>query len=655
MNILLQDWELPPFHLIRPADFDEAIHTALAEADQAVQRIVDNPEAATFSNTIEALEQCDTRLQRIDALLVNLNECHTSPELQQAMQTLEPEVVAFSMRTMTNQRLFDRVKQVYHSAEAQQLGAEEQMLLQRTYRTFVRHGAALPEEGRRQFSEMAIQLEELCIKFSQNALADKVEMTLEVHDPADLDGLPQSLIDEAQREAAARGKGDTCWVFTLDAPVYTPFMTHSTRRHLREQMYRLYGSIGNRGNQYDNNQLIARIVQLRLSMATLLGYSTYCDMILDDRMVASQANLRHFMQELHDAVLPAAREDLRQMQQIKDFEGEVMPWDISYLSERLRLQHNAPGSESLRRYFPLQQVREGIFALYHRLYGVRFDEAPEVPVYHHEVKVYSVLDEEQQSPLGLLYLDMHPRPSKRSGAWMTEFRPQTGSTRPQVQVVCNFSKNGMLLFDEVETFMHEMGHAMHGLLSQVRYHTLSGTNVSRDFVEMPSQLMEHWCYEAEFLQSFTDIPTTVVDSLRATRNHLAGWLCLRQLNLGMTDLAFHSIGLGQTLPPQAEEVETNASTLLIPHVAGANTATHFTHIFSGGYAAGYYGYKWAEVLCADVFGRFRDEGIFNPHTATQLRHCILERGGSERPEVLFRNFMGRDPDPQALLKDMELL
>ena len=484
---------------------------------------------------------------------------------------------------------------------------------------------------------------------------------------------------------------------------------------------------------------------LRARQAHLLGYDTYCDYILEDRMVQSLPNLRRFMDDLKAAVLPKAQSELKELSEIivcsDSSDCDIMPWDVSYLSEKLKQQRYHFDSEQLRPYFPLDAVREGIFNLYNRLYGLHFEEDSNIPVYHEEVRVYHVLDGERE--MGLLYLDMHPRPSKRSGAWMTEFRGQYGKVRPQIQVVCNFSKPtadtpSLLRFSEVETFMHEMGHAMHGMLSDVQYESLSGTNVKRDFVEMPSQVMENWCYEPEFLATFAHhyqtgapLPTEYIEKIRAAQNHLAGWLCLRQLNLGMTDITFHTMQIENgklkiensadadnnsqfsilnsqfkmengklkiensadadnnsqfsilnsqfkiengklkiensadadnnsqfsILNSQfmAEAVEAAAMTNLLPRVEGCCTATNFSHIFGGGYASGYYGYKWAEVLDADIFSRFKADGIFNQETATSFRHEILSRGGTEHPAVLFRNFMGREPDNQALLKRMNLL
>ena len=703
-NVLMQDWEFPPFDRIQTADYEPAIRAAIAEAERNIEAIATNPDEPTFENTVEALESASRRLDRVSAVMMNLNECCTDEELQQVVMRMEPEMTRFSLRVATDRRLYERVKKV-ESGEWKVESGERRMLLEQTLKSFERHGVGLPDEERERFKQGAEELSELQVRFGQNALADLNDYTLHLTAEADLEGLPQGVRSAAAEEARSRGLEG--WLFTLAAPSYLPFMTYSTRRDLRERMYRAYGAIGGRGNEHDNNGVIRRIVELRAEQARLLGYETYCDYVLSDRMVGSLEALRRFMQGLHDAVRPAAVDDLRELEGMAG--GEVMPWDVSYLSERLRQQRYAFDSEALRPYFPLEAVREGIFGLYGRLYGLRFEPAPEVPVYHEDVRVYRVFDRDRE--MGILYLDMFPRPSKRSGAWMTEFRGQyrehslrdVGSSRPrdhetsgrqdieatclevsksrslkvtdlkdvrpQIQVVCNFSKPtadtpALLRFSEVETFMHEMGHAMHGMLSDVHYESLSGTNVKRDFVEMPSQVMENWCYEPEFLSTFArhyetgePLPMEYIDKIRAAQNHLAGWLCLRQLNLGLTDIAFHTSDWSDKSDAfdfKAEAVEAAAMDNLLPRVEGCCTATNFSHIFGGGYASGYYGYKWAEVLDADIFSRFKSDGIFNRETAEAFRHEILSRGGTEHPAVLFRRFMGREPDQQALLRRMGL-
>ena len=652
MNVLLHDWEYPPFDQIRIEDYEPAIRSAIEEAERTLEAIATSPEPPTFENTVEALECADRRLNRVSSIMLNLNECCTSKELQEVVMRMEPLMTRFSMKVMTDERLYRRVKNVSGHSDYLE-NPEKRTLLENTLKSFRRHGVALEGEARERYKRNEEELSELKQRFSRNALADMNEWTLHLTSEADLEGLPEAVRSAAREEAEARGLEG--WLFTLAAPSYLPFMTYSARGDLREKMYRAYGSIGGRGNGNDNNEVIRRIVALRAEQAGLLGFPTYCDYVLEDRMVQSLGNLRRFMDDLKAAVLPAARQDLADV-------GATAAWDFSFLAERLKQQRYDFDSESLRPYFPLDAVREGIFGLYGKLYGLHFEPAPDVPVYHEDVSVFRVSDD--TAALGILYLDMHPRPSKRSGAWMTEFRGQYGAVRPQIQVVCNFSKPtanapSLLRFSEVETFMHEMGHAMHGMLSNVKYESLSGTNVKRDFVEMPSQVMENWCYEPEFLATFArhwqtgePLPTEYVDKIRAAQNHLAGWLCLRQLNLGYTDIAFHTMS---DVAGKAEDVESRAMENLLPRVDGCCTSTNFSHIFGGGYASGYYGYKWAEVLDADIFSRFKADGIFNRDTAEAFRREILSRGGTEHPAVLFRNFMGREPDNKALLKRMNLL
>ncbi len=676
-NILLQDWDLPPFDKIKISDYEPAIAAAIDEARKGVESIATNPEIPTFENSIESLEIVDRRLERINAILLNLNECYTSDEMQQVVLRTEPEVTRLANDVVTDRRLFERVEKVWNAKP--ELIVEQQTLLENTRKSFIRHGVALEGEKRERYLNNELELSELKLRFGQNALADMNGWTLHLTNEADLSGLPESVRTAAREEASAHNLDG--WLFTLSYPSYGPFMTYSDRADLREKMYRAYASIGNRGNKYDNNAVIKRIAEIRTEQAHLLGYDTYCDYILEDRMVQSLDNLNSFMSDLWSNVSGPASEELIEVQEIamKDpsykaqDDGSMMPWDFSYYAEKLKQQRYSFDSEMLRPYFPLDAVREGIFGLYGQLYGLRFEEKSDVPVYHEDVRVYSVSSVDdythEATYLGLLYLDMYPRPSKRSGAWMTEFRGQYGNVRPQIQVVCNFSKPtadapSLLRFSEVETFMHEMGHAMHGMLSQVQYESLSGTNVKRDFVEMPSQVMENWCYEPDFLRTFArhyktgeQLPTEYIDKIRAAQNHLAAWLCLRQLNLGYTDIAFHThkyTEVPDNEPFRAEKVEAAAMTNLLKRVPGCCTATNFSHIFGGGYASGYYGYKWAEVLDADIFSIFKREGIFDKECATKFRRDVLSRGGTEHPAVLFRRFMGRDPNSKALLKRMNI-
>lgn len=673
MNPLLQPFDLPPFDRIAVADYEPAVDAALALASQRIEAIATNPEPPTFANTVEALETADRELQRVSAIVFNLNECCTSDELQAAVMRIDPKMTTFGLRVTTDRRLFERVRTVWNHwheeagrpTASPSLDTEQQTLLEETLKSFRRHGVELEGEAAERYKRNEEELTELKLRFSQNALADLNAWTLHLTDEADLKGLPDTVCAAARDEA--RQHHMEGWLFTLSAPSYIPFMTYSARGDLREKMYRAYMGIGNRGNDHDNNALIRRIVELRSEQARLLGYDTYCDYVLCDRMVRDLPTVQAFLQRMKEAVLPGARRDLAEVMDMKKSEAhgdeDFMPWDFSYYAERLKRQRYDLDEEQLRPYFALEAVREGIFALYGRLYGLRFTEDTTVPVYHPDVKVYRVTDGRRE--MGILYLDMHPRPSKRSGAWMTEFRGQNRAERPQIQVVCNFSKPtadtpSLLRFSEVETFMHEMGHAMHGMLSDVKYESLSGTNVMRDFVEMPSQVMENWCYEPEFLATFARhyqtgelLPDEYIEKIRSAQNHLAAWLCLRQLNLGFTDLAFHTLA-PCAMPARfsAEQVEAAAMTNLLPRTEGCCTATNFGHIFSGGYASGYYGYKWAEVLDADIFSRFKHDGIFNRETAGLFRSEILSKGGSRHPALLFKQFMGRQPDQQALLRRM---
>ena len=666
-NQLLKEWDMPPFSGIAVEDYAPAVRAAIAEAEAAIEAIATNEEAPTFANTVEALEVADRRLTRVAAIMDNLNECCTSEQLQQTVMELQPEITRLATRVSTDERLFRRVEAV--AAQGGEQG-ERLTLLENTRKGFLRHGVALQGEERAKYMANEEELGQLELQFGQNALADRVDWIMHLTVSDDLEGLPEAVRTAAREEAAERGLEG--WVFTLEAPSYVPFMQYSARRDLRERMWRAYGSIGNRGGETDNNEVIRRIVALRSEQAHLLGYDTYSDYVLEDRMVQSLSGLRRFMERLGRAVLPVAQQDLHEVEAERQAdlagrgisEGAMMPWDFAYYAERLRQRRYDFDEEQMRPYFPLDAVREGIFGLYGRLYGLCFVEDSSVEVYHPDVRVYRVV--EGKRLMGWLYLDMFPRTSKRSGAWMTEFRGQHGEVRPQIQVVCNFSKPSggqpsLLRFSEVETFMHEMGHAMHGMLSEVGYESLSGTNVKRDFVEMPSQVMENWCYEPEFLSTFARhwqsgevLPMEYVERIRAARNHLAGWYCLRQLNLGWIDIAFHTDAWRQVGEPwRAEAVERQAMTSLLPSVEGCCTATGFGHIFGGGYASGYYGYKWAEVLDADIFGsRFKREGIFNRQTAREFRERVLSCGGSEHPSHLFRAFVGRDPDPDALLTRM---
>lgn len=665
-NPLLQDWntkyQTPPFSKIKTEHYAPAMRAAIKEAENDIDKIVKQKEKPTFENTIVAMQTAGQRLEAVSSLLFNLNECNTNEDLQKVVMEMSPELTRYANSVGMNEKLFARVKAVYEKKDKLGLTTEQMTLLEDTYQSFARNGVNLPKDKKKIYAKNAEELSQLSQQFNQNVLADNNEYILHITNEKDLSGLPENVIAAAKQEAEGRNMGG--WVFTLAYPSFGPFVTYADNRELREQIWRAYNSRGNRGNKNDNNEVIHRITELRLEQAKLLGYEYYAVYALSDKMAENVDKVAEFMEGLKNSAYPQALNDVREVQQyaaIHGLNGELQRWDFSYYSEKLKQEKYSFDAELLRPYFQLEKVRQGIFDLYGKLYGVTFRESKDIETYHPDATVYEVFDGERF--MGVLYLDMYPRASKRSGAWMTEFRGQSNingkEVRPLIQVVCNFTKPvgdkpSLLSFDEVETFMHEMGHAMHGMMSDVTYPGVSGTNVKHDFVETMSQVMENWCYEPQFLNTFAKhyetgdtIPGEYIEKIKKSKNYLAGYLCIRQLSLGMADMAFHTIKAPMT--ENAEDFEHRNMIELLPIIKGANTSTAFTHIFSGGYAAGYYGYKWAEVLDADIFSKFKEDGIFNAETAKQFKEKILSRGGSEHPAVLFRNFMGRDPDNKALL------
>ena len=666
-NPLLETWntphQTPPFSQIRTEHYAPAMRAAIKEAEANINNIIKQKEAPSFENTIVAMQTASEQLDRISSLLFNLNECNTDSAMQQIVMELTPELTRYENSVSMNEKLFARVKAVYEQRDKLELTTEQRTLLENTYKGFVRNGVNLSGRDKKIFAKNSERLAELSQKMNQNVLADNNNYILHITKERDLNGLPENVVAAARQEAAERDLDG--WVFTLAYPSFGPFITYADNRDLREQMWRAYNSRGNRGNENDNNEIIREMTHLRYQQAKLLGYSNYSEYVLSNRMCETPAQLSKFFDQLLNASMPYAIQDLKDVSNYASRHGAKLPlqrWDFSYWSEKMKQDKYDFDEELLRPYFQLENVRQGIFNLYGRLYGLTFKEASDIDVYHPDVKVYEVYDGNRF--MAVLYLDMHPRASKRSGAWMTEFRNQSNidgnEIRPLIQVVCNFSKPvgdkpALLSFSEVETFMHEFGHAMHGMLSDCTYPGVSGTNVKRDFVELPSQVMENWCYMPEFLNTFArhyqtgaTIPMEYIQKIRAAEKYLAGWLCVRQLSLGLVDFAFHTI----TAPIQGpiEDFERAHMKELLPPVQGTNTSTAFTHIFAGGYASGYYGYKWAEVLDADVFSKFKQNGIFDKATAEAFRNEVLSKGGTEHPAVLFRNFMGRDPKIDALLQ-----
>ena len=659
----------PRFDAISLNDYMPAFKAAIAKAKEEIKAIASNPEPATFANTIEALETAGSDLDRVSGIFYNLCEACTNDEMDAIAEELSPMMTAYSMSILHDADLFRRVKAVWENREALDLDQEASKLLSETWKSFIRSGAGLDGQSKERFSKISEELSLATLKFGQNVLADTNAFTLHITDPEDLAGLPESAREAAAAEAAAKGKEG--WVFTLNAPSYNPFMQFSERRDLREKMWRAYNTRCTEG-AHDNRATVRKIVKLRTEKARLLGYPTYAHYALENRMAKDPDTVQSFIEGLMDASLPAAREEVAEVEAFahdNGFEGELMPWDFSFWSQKHRKALFDIDDNMLKPYFPLENVQEAVFSLASRLYGLQFKNREDIPVYHPDVRVFEVTSETGRF-MALLYIDYFPRESKRGGAWMTAFREMSTAggkeTRPLISIVTNFTKPtptipSLLTFSEVTTLLHEFGHALHGMLAEGRYKSLTGTNVVRDFVELPSQLMENWAYEPEYLASFARhwqtgkvIPYSSIDRIVQARNYQAGYFQVRQLQFGITDMAWHTAAGEPAEDVVAFEQEVLAPGAVLPQIPGVAFSTSFNHIFSGGYAAGYYSYKWAEVLEADAFEYFKERGIFSRSAAEHFRKELLSRGGTVDADVLYRNFRGRNPEPEALLRKMGL-
>ena len=663
----------PRFDAVRPEHWLPAFRTAIAEARAEVDRIAANPEPPTFANTVEALEFAGDALETVCSLFFNLLEAESDDEMQRIAEEVSPLMTDYEMYVSLNAGLFRRVKAVHDARAETGLAPDQRKLLEDSYKDFVRSGALLGPEDKKTFAALQEELDLLELRFGKNALDATNAFTLHLTEETDLEGLPQYVRDAAAQ--TAREKGLDGWVFDLTRPSYVPFLQFSARSDLRERLWRAYNARAF-GGPFDNSAVCGRIASLRARIACLLGYPTWADYALEDRMAKEVPAVRKLLDSLMEPSLPAAREEVGRLLGYAREHGyrepQMQPWDFSWWSERYRKEHFSFSEEELKPYFRLEDCIAAVFGLATRLYGLRFLPRTDLPVYHPDVKVYDVQDADGRH-LALFYADFFPRPGKRGGAWMTNFRelsaPGGVERRPLVSIVTNFSKPApgapsLLTHDELTTFLHEFGHALHGMLAEGRYPSLTGTNVARDFVELPSQLMENWAFEPAFLQTFArhwqtgePIPETLVDRLVAARNFQAAYFQVRQLRFGLLDLAWHT--LREADGPQADipalEREALAGCATLPDIPGSCISTAFSHIFSGGYSAGYYSYKWAEVLEADAFSRFREEGIFNPRTAASFRENVLSKGGSEDAAILYHRFRGHDPDPQALLKKLEII
>ena len=673
-NPLLTESKLPfgapQFDKIRNEHYMPAFEQGIAEAKAEIDAIANNPEAPTFENTIEAMEYSGETLDRVSSIFYNLMEADVNEQMQQIAEEVAPMLNDYSMYVSLNEKLFERVKAVYEQRDSLALEKDQLKLLENTYRSFTRNGANLQGEDREKYSRISEELSLTTLAFQKNLLAATNAYVLNITDSTKLDGLPAYVVDAAAESAAEKGLEG--WAFTLDYPSYSPFMKYCNDRELRRQMYMAYGSRAV-GGEYSNCENVSKIIDLRIQSAQLLGYRTYADYALEVRMAKDAGTVNKFLADLMNPSLPYARADVKMVEDFarkNGFEGDrLMGWDFSYWSEKLQKAEYDLSEELLKPYFKLENCIDAVFDLAHRLYGINFKIREDIPGYHKDVKVYEVTDEDG-SHLALFYADFFPRPSKRGGAWMTEFRGQSikdgVERRPFISIVTNFSKPtastpSLITHYEFTTFLHEFGHALHGMLAEGRYGSLTGTSVARDFVELPSQIMENWGYEPEYLNTFAkhyqtgeSIPMELIDKIVASKNYLSGYSQVRQLQFGLLDMAWHSLeSLPQTDPVSFEKAALKPYEVM-PGVAETAISPGFSHIFAGGYAAGYYSYKWAEVLEADAFSLFQEKGIFNTEVSHSFRENILSRGGSEDAAVLYRNFRGHDPEPEALMKKLGL-
>ena len=660
----------PEFDKIKTEHYLPAFEEGIKEGKAEIDAIVANPDEPTFENTIEAMEHAGSKLNKVGGIFFNLMEAHTSDEMQVIAEQVSPMLTEYSMYVSLNEHLFKRVKAVYEKRNELGLDKDQMILLEDSYKGFVRGGANLSEEDKSVYSKWAEELSLATLQFSKNVLAATNAYTLHITDSTDLAGLPEYA--KVMGAETAKEKGLEGWAFTLDYPSYGPFMKYSTVRNLREDMWKAYNSRA-LGGEFDNSEVVKTIVDLRIKMANILGYETWADYQLEERMARNRNTVNEFISQLLEPSMEFAKKDIESVFKYakkNGFEGDkLMPWDFSFWSERYQEAEYSLNAEELKPYFRLESCIDAVFSLANRLYGLEFVELDNVPVYHEDVKVYEVKDADGRH-MALFYADFFPRASKRGGAWMTEFRGQSIKNgveyRPFISTVMNFTKPtadtpSLITHDEFTTFLHEFGHALHGILAEGRYESLTGTNVPRDFVELPSQILENWGYEPEYLNSFAKhyqtgepIPAELIEKIVAAKNYLAGYGQVRQLHFGYLDMNWHSL----TSVPEMSVIEFEQSVLApyetLPAVADTGFSTSFSHVFSGGYSAGYYSYKWAEVLEADAFSLFKEKGIFNQEVAKSFRENVLSKGASDEASVLYRNFRGHDPQPQALMKKLGL-
>ncbi|GGD87165.1 M3 family metallopeptidase [Planktosalinus lacus] len=665
-NPLLQSFDTAPFSKIKNAHFKPAFEQAIATAKAEIDAITSNAQAPTFENTIEALEFTGQQLDRISSVFFNLNSAETNDEIQAIAQEVSPLLSEFSNDITLNEALFKRVKTVYENKNQLDLTPEQQTLLEKKYKSFARNGANLPEDKKQQLRDIDKQLAKLKLTFGENVLAETNKYTLHITDEKDLSGLPDHAIEAAEQTAEEMGKNG--WIFTLQYPSYIPFMTYADNRELRKKLSLAFGAKSFQNDELDNQKNVLEIVKLRHQRAELLGYDTHAHFVLEERMAQSPQKVESFLEELLEKAKPAAKREFDELsafaRKIDEIET-LQKWDSAYYTEKLKQERFDLDEEKLKPYFKLENVIDGAFTIAERLFQLKFTEVFDVDKYHEDVKTYRVSDTKGLD-VALFYADFHPRPGKRNGAWMTSYKPQYvkegKNERPHISIVCNFTKPSktkpsLLIFNEVTTLFHEFGHALHGMLANTRYPSLSGTGVYWDFVELPSQVMENWCYEKEALELFAKhyetgetIPMELIEKIKASATFMEGMQTLRQLSFGLLDMAWHGGGSPHT-NKSVKEIEQAVfeGTNFYPDVPENCMSTSFSHIFQGGYSSGYYSYKWAEVLDADAFAYFLEKGIFNIEVAAKFKEHVLSKGGTEHPMVLYKRFRGKEPNPEALL------
>ena len=675
MNILNQYFSTPyntaPFSKIKTDDFLPAFKKAIQKAKLEIAVIVDNSESPSFKNTIEALDFSGQELSRISSIFFNLNSAETNDTIQEIAQEVSPLLSEFSNDITLNQKLFKRVKAVYNTKSTLVLTEEQKTLLDNKYKSFSRNGANLTEVKKGQLREIDKELSKLKLSFGENILAETNKFELLITDENDLSGLPDGAKEAAKQLAESQEKKG--WLITLDYPSYIPFMTYADNRELRKTLSLAFGSKAFKNDDLDNQANVLKIAKLRHERATLLGYNTHAHFVLEERMAKTPEKVQEFLNELLDKAKPAAEREFTNLQNFaKDLDGinSIQKWDSSYYAEKLKQKLFSLDDEKLKPYFKLENVIQGAFTVANKLFGLSFEAINDIDKYHDDVLTYKVIDENDDL-VSIFYADFFPRAGKRNGAWMTSFKPQyihdDSNERPHVSIVCNFTKPtknkpSLLTFNEVTTLFHEFGHALHGMLANTTYQSLSGTSVFWDFVELPSQVLENWCYEREALEIFAKhyetgeiIPMDLVEKIKASATFHEGMQTLRQISFGLLDMSWHGQDPSNITNVKAHEKEAFDNTQLYPDVAENCMSTAFAHIFQGGYSSGYYSYKWAEVLDADAFEYFKEQGIFNKTIANKFKENVLSKGGTENPMTLYKRFRGQEPKPEALLKRAGLI